>query len=137
MSAPLWELPSGEQVLGLEQVRATVGADCAPARWVVNLVYAPGSTRVVATNVPQYRGGKPESPPLVAEWESSMELPRPWDRGEADCILTQVLVEWFGVDEVTTTARAQFFVLQPVGGDPEDWDERQRLQDLLGLRGSP
>jgi hypothetical protein len=66
------------------------------------------------------RGGKSLPIPATAwafvEYESSLALPTLADRAEADAVLSQVCVDWFGPNVMARDARAMFGPFEPVEG---------------------
>jgi len=104
----VWEMPDGKMVARLQQRRAIV--DTSRNRWNIYMVFAPGTSTIFGV-CHGVRNGRVlihgASVHFMAEWESSKALPTIWDRAEAECLLMQVLVDWFGVD-VTQEAWIMF-----------------------------
>ncbi len=109
----MWELPNGELVDGLQQHRMSVSEGW--GRWDVYVEFTPGQTRIWAMYLAFARGGK-SLPIRDVEYESSLALPTLVDRAEADAVLSQVCVDWFGPNVMARDARAMFGPFEPVEG---------------------
>lgn len=106
----VWEMPDGKQVTGLREHRAVV--DTRHTRWNIYTVFAPGTSGIVAV-CHDVKNGRVllhgSQVHFLAEWKSSLAMPKFWDRAEAECLMMQVLVNWFGVDVVTRDVRTLLF----------------------------
>ena len=108
-----WVLTDGDAVDGLQQWRMSIGAE--NGVWDIRVVFVPGETRVHAEYHPTSRRGRLMPSRLLAAYESSMDPPTSSARGEADLVMSQACVEWFGADAMTAHARAEF---DPLGRTP-------------------
>lgn len=106
----MWELPNGELVDGLQQHRMSVVEGW--GRWDVYAEFIPGRTRIWAVYLPYARNGK-VLPVRDVVFESSLALPTLMERAEADAVLSQVCVDWFGPNVMAADARAMFGPFEP------------------------